>query len=160
MEETYSIKKAIIFVIIILIIIGAFYGITLLVTNNKKEEEPKKDDSYVSIQYEEIVVGNIYKQNESEYYVLATTKKDNNSDTYMTNYRKYASKTGATKSYTIDLDSGFNKKYLSDNSDFSLSLPIFKTTTLLKISDKKIIESYEGNDITNILETMNNNVKE
>ena len=160
MEETYSIKKAIIFVIVIVAIFAAFYGITILLTESKKEKETvDKDTPYVSIQYEEIVVGNIFKQNEEEYYVLATTSTDSNAQTYISSLKGYSDYENAIKSYTIDLDSGFNKKYLADESNFNSGLPVFKTSTLLKIVNKQIVETYESDDITNALEQLTNSVK-
>lgn len=160
MEETYSIKKAIIFVIVILIIFGAFYGITILLTEKKSEKENEiNDEPYVAIQYEEIIVGNIFKQNENEYYVLATTSKDSNATTYNSSLKEYAAADKAIKSYTIDLDSGFNKKYVAEESNFNLEFPVFRTSTLLKIVDKQIVETYEGENITKALETLNNSVK-
>lgn len=156
MEETYSAKKIIIFIAIIILVLAIFYGITVLVTKNKKVENDDNDNNAV-IQYDEILVGNIYSQQESEYYVLAI--KDNTS-THVSSLEDYSSYDKALRSYTIDLNSGFNKKFLAGESNFEGKLPVFKTTTLLKIVNAKISEIYEDNDIKNQLDKMIESVKE
>ena len=148
MEETYDIKKAIIYLVILIIIIGVFYGITVLVTNNKKEEKTVNTDPYVSIQYESILVSNILKQNNDDYYVLATTKNDNNYKQLISDFSTYTTKQGALPSYNIDLDNSFNKKYLQENSDFEKEIPTFKTSTLLRITNHAITEIYEDEKVS------------
>ena len=155
MEEfSFSTKKMIIMAIIILIVIIAFYFITVLVLDKKKTKS--SESTYTAIQYDEIIVGNMYKQNETEYYILATTKSDDKASSYMTNYQNYSKKEDSIKTYTIDLDSGFNKKYLSSESDFTKEYPTFKTSTLLKITDKQITDIYEGEEINTFLESLIN----
>ena len=152
--EDFNIKKMSIILLIILVIIVSFYFITVLVLDKKKVKE--KENTYTAIQYDEIIVGNMYKQNESEYYILATTKNDENMGTYVTTYQNYSALESAIKTYTINLDSGFNKKYVGEESDFSSEYPTFKTSTLIKISDKKIVDVYEGEEIASVLNTLIN----
>ena len=153
--EDFSIKKATIMALIIMIIIVAFYFITILVLDRKKAKE--QENIYTAIQYDEIIVGNIYNQKEDEYYVLATMKSDSNAPSYVTNLENYAKTENALKTYTINLDSGFNKKYVAEESDFTSKYPIFSTSTLVKVSNKEIKETYEGKEITEFLNSITNN---
>lgn len=139
--------------------IGIFYGITLLVID-RKDNSKVDDNNYSVIQYDEILVGNLFQQTENEYYVLATTENDKASNDYKANLETYSSYEKAIKTYRIDLDSGFNKTYVADQSNFETEFPIFSTSTLLKIKDQKIEEIYEGTEIKTILEEMTQNVKE
>jgi uncharacterized protein YktA (UPF0223 family) len=67
----------------------------------------------------------------------------------------YSELKNSLKVYTVDLSDAFNKKYVSDESNFNDEYPIFKETTILKIENKKITETYEGEEqisaILNIL---------
>lgn len=146
MEQTYNAKQVIIMFSIVLSVIIIFYGITILVSN-KKEEEIINNVEEPNIQYTEILVGEIFNQEESVYYVLAYDDSDD-SQTYITSLQEYENIENTDKVYYVNLLSAFNKKYLSDESDFSSKYPTFKGCTLLKISDDKIIETYEEDQIT------------
>ena len=152
MEDKYNVKNMIIFIIIILIILGIFYGITVLVTNNKKENsttdttETSEDD--VTIDYDTILVQNLYSQSEDSYYVLASFSDDEKLTNYENSISDYSERDDALKVYTIDLSSAFNKNYVADESNFDSEYPTFSETTLLKIENKKITETYVGDEIT------------
>ena len=155
MEDKYNIKQLIIFIIIILIILGIFYGITVLVTNNKKEssttDTTETSEEDVTIDYDTILVQNIYSQNEDSYYVLASFEDDSKVTNYNNSVSQYSETDNALKVYNIDLSSAFNKNYVADESNFESEYPIFSETTLLKIENKKIVETYVGDEITTAL---------
>lgn len=147
MEDKYNIKQMIIFILIIVITLGIFYGITILVTKNKKtttDDAPSTTNEDVSIDYDTILAQNIFNQSEDSYYVLASFNDDENLSTYKDSIDKYKAKENSLKVYEIDLDSAFNKNYVSDVSNFKSEYPIFSETTLLKIENGKITETYEG----------------
>lgn len=160
MEQTYSTKQIIISLFIVVAVILAFYGITVVLTNNKEKETSVPNDSNEAvIQYDEIIVGEIFNQSESEYYVLAYDD-NSNSQEYISNLNTYSELEGATKSYEIDLTNAFNKKYVSSESDFEGQFPIFSETTLVKIVNKQIVETYTGTDINTQIENMTKSIKE
>lgn len=160
MEQTYSTKQIIISLFIVVAVILAFYGITVVLTNNKEKETSVPNDSNEAvIQYDEIIVGEIFNQSESEYYVLAYND-NSNSQEYISNLNTYSELEGATKSYEIDLTNAFNKKYVSSESDFEGQFPIFSETTLVKIVNKQIVETYTGTDINTQIENMTKSIKE
>lgn len=160
MEQTYSTKQIIISLFIVVAVILAFYGITVVLTNNKEKETSVPNDSNEAvIQYDEIIVGEIFNQSESEYYVLVYDD-NSNSQEYISNLNTYSELEGATKSYEIDLTNAFNKKYVSSESDFEGQFPIFSETTLVKIVNKQIVETYTGTDINTQIENMTKSIKE
>lgn len=143
MENEYKTESFIKMIGIVILICMIFYGLTVLITNNQKEEQLLENEE-IKIQYDEILIGSIYNQKENEYYVLAELSSD-----YLTlnsSIRNYSSKENSLKIYIANLDDGFNKKYLGENSDFTKKYPIFKESTLLKIKDGQIVEYYEGTD--------------
>lgn len=154
MEQTYSTKQIIIIMAVMLSVILVFYGITVLVSNNKKEDTKNDNNSDTVIQYEEILVGEIFKQNNSEYYVLAY---DSTSDgqKYKSDINTYVTKENSAKTYFVDLTNAFNKKYVSTESNFENEFPIFKEPTLLKIVNGSIVEVYEGNSISDKITDLN-----
>ena len=155
MEDKYNVKQMIIFILIIVITLGIFYGITLLVTKNKKtttdDTTQKTSEEDISIDYDTILVQNIFNQNEESYYVLAAFNNDEN----MSTYNNKIEKENSLKVYEIDLESAFNKNYVSNTSNFESEYPIFSETTFLKIENGKITETYIGkSDIITILSVL------
>lgn len=144
MENEYKIGNLIKITVILVLIIAIFYGLTIIITKNKKQELENEVPSNTKIQYEEILIGNIYNQKETEYYVLVELESD-----YLTlssSVNSYNKKDDALKLYVSNLNDGFNKKYLGEKSDFTKEYPTFSKSTLLKISNKKIVEYTEGTD--------------
>lgn len=124
-----------------------FYGITSLVTKNKKQETTDTED--VTIQYDEILLGALLEQTNSDYFVLVTTEEDMYVDTYNTYISTYKNKENAIRIYTANLDSGFNKNYKSEESNLNISTIKdlkLKTSTLFRISNGQISSYYEGNE--------------
>lgn len=156
MEQTYSAKQVIIIMVVILAVILVFYGITILVSNNRSDSSLDNDNSNVTIQYDEILAGEIFKQNNSEYYVLAY---DDSSDgqQYKSEINTYMSKENSIRTYLIDLTNAFNKGYVATESNFDGEFPIFKETTLLRIVDGVIVEKYESDTIADKLSELNGN---
>lgn len=147
MDTKETIRKMSLILLIILIILVVFYFLTSLIQNKKVNKEiENNEESNVTIDYETILVQNIFKQG-SSYYVYAKMSSDKNIATYNEDVDSYKQTENALKVYTIDLDSAFNKEYVSDISDFTKDLPVFKCTTILKIDNGKISEVYELDDI-------------
>lgn len=150
MEEKFELKKIIFVIILLVIIFGIFYGLTILIMNNKEGKEPidesiNYDDAIID--YDTILVKNIYNQSEEIYYVLASTLDDNG--VFDNDLNNYLQKENALKIYYIDLSSAFNKNYVSSESNFDSRYPIFNDSTLLKIENDSIVETYVGKDDIN-----------
>lgn len=134
-------------ILIILVIVCVFSLITSFVTNKKNN---KNNSNEVTIQYKEIIAGNILNVSNDEYYVLLEFENDNYNTLYETYLTNYASKEKALPYYKVDMSKGFNKSYISTdkpNLDTDISSELkFTETTLLKIKSKKIVEKYYTND--------------
>ena len=131
-------------VIILLVVFAVFYIITYLVT-----KEPVTPEAEPTIQYKEVIVGNMLNINEEEYYVLAEFEGDIYNSLYETYLSNYSGTDDGKSYYTIDMSKGFNKPYISEESNLdvdSVSNLKFSATTLLKIKSGKITEKYETNE--------------
>ena len=132
----------------ILLFIFAFYMLTLYITsNNTVKEDTNKN---VEISNEKILVGNILSMSDDDYLVLCYDFK-NEADTYDNIYT--AAKSSGNKIYKVDLSSAFNKKYVT--SEESNRYPtkesefLINGATLIKISNKEVVEYIEGYDEIN-----------
>ena len=141
-------------VLIVTAIFLIFYGITTLVTDKNSDNNTNPDD--VVIQYDEILLGTLFEQPNTEYYVLVTTEGDNNTQAYSSLLSSYKAKENSLKIYTSNLNNGFNKSYKAEETKISNDLKELKLkgSTLLKINDKTIVASYAGNDIMNHLNSL------
>lgn len=150
-NEMVNLIKIILIVTAIFLI---FYGITTLVADKNSNNDTNPED--VVIQYDEILLGTLFEQSNSEYYVLVTTEDDYNVQTYSSLVSSYKAKENALKVYTSNLDNGFNKSYKAEETKISNNLQELKLkgSTLLKIKEKNIVSSYEGNDIMSHLNSL------
>lgn len=141
-------------VLLITAIFLIFYGITLLVTEKKAEETPVTE---ATIQYDEILLSSLFEQPNNEYYVLVTKEDDDYLGVYSVYTSKYQSKENKLRLYSANLSSGFNSSYEAEESNLNttkIEELKLKDSTLLKISNKKIVASYEGS--TKIIEHLKN----
>lgn len=128
-------------VVIVTVVFLLFYAVTLIVTKEKKQEVLKTP---ATIQYKEILLGNILKQPNDNYYVLAFAPDDAYSIYYET---KLDGK--KVKYYKVNIDNPLNSNFVSDKSNLNVSditdLKVSQST-LFEIKNKKIIKTYEGNE--------------
>lgn len=146
-------SKLIILILVVALVFALFYVITLFVTkkdsgSNSTNEGEKNTE--ISIQYEKILASNIFSQKSDEYYVLAYFSDDKYLDLYK-NYLSYykTSVDGAVPYYLVDMNDVFNKSFIAEKSNLSVSNIKdikFSQTALLRIRDNKIISAYEGNE--------------
>lgn len=139
MGENY-IKILIVLAIIFLI----FYLITYFVTKKKTESNVE-----TTIQYKEIIVGNILNINQDEYYVLVEFENDKYNSLYETYLTNYSQKENSKAYYIVDMSKGFNKNYVSEENNLNtnnVSEIKFSQTTLLKIKSGSIIEKFTSKE--------------
>ena len=145
-------KLAYIFGTIILVFL-IFYGIAYLKMNNKTKAE---DEIVQSIQYEEILVSNILKQNKDNYYVLIYNDEKDYNNYYYYYVQAYKKNENSLYVYLTDIQNSFNSVYKADTSNLNvddISKIRIKEDTLLKISNGRIVSYYEG------MENIVNNLK-
>ncbi len=150
--QTNDLSKLILIFVIVCIVFIAFYGLTYLLKGNPKYTYNGSDD-VTAINYENIIVGSLFKINKDSYYVLAYKKDDLYLDLYKSYISNYKESDKAINFYYINLDDGFNKKYVSDKQNIvnDINKITFKDTTLLKIEKGKIVANYTGTKIEDVL---------
>lgn len=128
--------------VVIAVVIAIFLFITNVIKNNASVNgEPNN----AKVQYEEILMSNIFKQNKSSYYVLMYNENDTYAETYELYLSTYAAKAYDTKMYNVRLNIGFNSSYIADESNIVSNINEFKVkgATLIKVENNNIVESYE-----------------
>lgn len=134
---------------ILVLIIAAIILLFLLITNIINSKIKPEDDLITSndIQYDEILVSNILKQSNSNYYVLVYDEADRYFESYNLYLSGYNSKDDSVRFYTARLNIGFNKSYYAENESNVVGASIeelkFKGTTLIKVENGNIVSAYE-----------------
>ena len=132
-------------IFIVFVFLAAFYLLTIMIIGQDEE----KSNEETAIQYEEILAGSSFSMNDKEYLVVYYDKTD--TEVYSSIYSSvttYQNKEDSLRIYTVDMNDGFNKKYVSDGDgnntpeeaiDLSINGP-----TLIKFVDGKVSEYIEG----------------
>ncbi len=146
-NEDDEFKKLIRIILIVTAVMIVFYGITVLVTQKSNKSSANKNENTVKIQYDNIVIGSMLNI-DGNFYVLIEDAKDSHLNEYNTLLQSIKANDDAPKVYIADLSDSFNKKYLSDESDYTSEISNFKVkgTTLVKIEDHKIVDTYDDYD--------------
>lgn len=142
-----EIKNLIIIVLIIVAIFFIFYGITAIIDPGNKPKNPEIVEE--TIQYNEIMVGQILNRSDKNYYVLVINNENEYNGLYESYLDMYVSKNKDGKYYTVDLDNAFNQKYRGESTLLKgndVSLFKFSDTTLIKIKNQKIDKVYAEKD--------------
>lgn len=128
-----------------------FIASKIMDKNSHKDDIFKESLDVAEIQYKDILISKMLKQKQSEYYVLVEYSKDENLKTYegyIKNYEENYSKKDVLRIYTAQLNNAFNKSYYSDEDSYEIDKLSFSKTTLVKVSNGNITETYTGNDIS------------
>ena len=142
-----EVSKLIKIIISVVVIYLGFFILTKVSIDKKiKDNKEKEDMIEAEIQFEEIILGNLLEQKESEYYVLVTFEDDVYNPLYNNYFISYSSKENALQKYNVNINNAFNKKHITDKTDSDIENLMFKETTLLKIKYKKIYKIYEGRE--------------
>ncbi|MDD2434672.1 MAG: hypothetical protein PHO63_00255 [Bacilli bacterium] len=146
-DNSNEIKRLIQIILVIVVIFFVVYGLTLLI--KEKRSSNNNEENIVEIQYKDILLGNLFNQNYKEYYVLVTTDEDNYKDLYNVYLSINDKSKNSQKIYTSNLSNSFNLKYKGEETNVKITniedLKL-KTSTLIKVKDKKISNVYEGKE--------------
>ena len=156
-NDENEMSKFIKIIIIVAVIALFFYFLTVIITAKNKKTTTPTSKTQATIQYDEILIGNIFKQPNNNYYVLIEDAEDKNVDVYLVYLSTYKTKENAKRVYTAVLNNLFNKKYMDTTSNISNDINTFKVskTTLLEISKGKISKVYEKDeDILKLLQDL------
>lgn len=135
-NENNEMKNLLIIIGIITIVAILFYCITIFVTR-EEEVETVVD---VSIQYDEILAGNIFSQSDESYYVIVYNDGDVNNDLYYSYMSLYQSSTESLNFYTVNIDDIFNQKFIGEDNNITTNIENLKfaVPTMLKIENGEI----------------------
>ena len=130
------------------------YFIACLMTGEiKLGKEKEEEKAAVEIQYDEILAGQTFTREESEYYVFYFDFTSNYASAYATYRESYISDLESLEMYLVDLSKGFNQQILvtDDESTYKehpdkLEELKVVSPTILKISNKKVVERIDGKD--------------
>ena len=145
-----EVKKGIIVIVVVLVVLVAMYFLTVKILSKDTKDDKVTENS---IQYDEIMAGESFNQNNDEYYVIYydASNKYSNLSSLISSYQLNGT---GIRLYSVDLSDGINKKYVTDGeivTDDASSLRV-KDQTLLKFSDNRVVEVVTyTNEITNIL---------
>ena len=128
----------------VLLFIVAFYVLTLYITGKNSDDTNKEEEKTVEISSDKIILGRSLSMGKGDYYVVYYENSNSTIEEIINNYG------GELPLYKVDMSSAFNKKYATDGesnknpsktSEFKINGP-----TLIKVSNKKVAEYYEGED--------------
>lgn len=129
-------------IIVVTIVFIAFYFITNLILKNMNKFNYVNSSKEVVIQYNEILAGSTFNMKDSEYYVLFY-----NFDGEYASYYDLIVSSSDKKIYKVNLSNGFNKPYVSENTNKKVSKASdlkVKDCTLIKIKNGKNVLYFEG----------------
>lgn len=123
-------------VAIVIITVIIFYIITLFINGdiNLGKDKTDEDNGITLIQYVDIIAGTTFNQPLSDYYVIFFDSKGSDATLLNQLISTYKSRTGVLPYYVVDLNSGFNKSYISN-----ISNPLTQSATDLKINGPTLI---------------------
>lgn len=123
------------FAVMIVLSLGAYYLTEGMIEKKKSEGE---NTTIAEIDYNQILLGNIFDIKDKEYYVMVYDYEDKQIEFFDEIKQNYIN-TPQTKLYTSNLKEALNKTYISD-----ISNPKAKTLNELKISQDTLIFIKDG----------------
>lgn len=136
-----ELKQLLLLVVVIVAILGVIYIVSTLLKGKDYSSIFDNSLDVSEIQYDEVLVGNMLKQSEEEYYVLVLDEEDSYKEIFTNYIETYRNLEYETKIYTVDLNNIFNKTAKQEEADYDHLK--FKSTVLLKIVNGKINEVIE-----------------
>lgn len=138
--------KGIKLTIIVVLVLAIVYFLTALAMGEikfgRKEEEEKV---VTSIQYEEIMAGQIFNRSDEEYYVIAFDFTDQFATYYLTLRDDYLKEDDHLPIYILDLEKKMNEGILLQDDDDYIEQPTWvedlkvSSPTLLRIKNHKVV---------------------
>lgn len=151
-----EVSKLIRMIVIVIIIFVVFYLITIIATRRNKTAYIPRETTPAVIQYDEIILSQLYNQNENEYYVLIKGENDPYLSLFESLLTQFETKENGFPYYTVDLTSAFNQRYVGETASFDPNGLQFIDTTLLKIQNHTLVEYHETSEgILDYLKTIN-----
>lgn len=130
---------------IVIVVLSLFYLLTVFIVGKDDNEELKETE----IQYEEILAGSSFSMKNNEYVVVYYDFSDTELTDITSSIYSY-SYTGKYRLYTVNMNSGFNKAYATEdesnkNPEKAEDL-LINGPTLIRFADGKVEEYIEGKE--------------
>ncbi len=157
MEKTNpnEVRNFIRIIVVVTIIFLIFYLLTVFTTGRKKGDYTKPTTTPSVIQYDEILLGELYHQKETDYYVLVEEKKDPYISLFENLLNQHSKKENGIPYYTVDLASAFNQKFVGETANFTPENLKVTGTTLFRIQNGALVAHYETSEsILEILKSL------
>ncbi len=144
---------------VILVLALVYFGTAFLSGEIDLDKKSTKTEEETTIQYQEIIGGEMLNRKAKEYFVLLYDFKDNYNDYYQSLIKSYTSKDNSLPFYTVDLSKKINEDYKVPEEDKEklIEYDTFKVedVTLVKVVDTKLNVVAEGKD--KVAEYLQNN---
>ena len=153
--NTNEVKNFIRIIVIVVVIFVLFYFVTVLTTGRKKGDYTKATTTPSVIQYDEILLGELYHQKEADYFVLAEEKDDPYISLFENFLNQMSKKENGIPYYKADLSSAMNQKFVGETASFTQENLKVTETTLFRIQNGTIVAHYETSEtILEFLKTL------
>ena len=152
-DEELKLQDKIFVVFCIVMFFVAFYVLTLYITHKNSDSSTTETSTEATISYQEILLGRSLSMDEKEYLVIyydsSNADVSSSCSELVTNYRNNHD----TTLYYVDMNNTFNKAYAteeeSNKSPKSAKELKINGPTVIKVSDKKVVDYIEGLDEVN-----------
>ena len=150
MDVEYS--KVIKIALGVILILALTYFVTALATGEIQFGKEKEEVQEVSIQYEEIIAGQILNRSNEEYYVMLFDFTDTFASYYLSLKDAYSETENALPFYIVDLEKHINQEIVAENDESDQTnvdnihdLKVF-SPTIIKVKNHKVVESIIGKE--------------
>lgn len=123
----------------VLLVLALVYFVTAIASGEIKFGKEKKEETETTIQYKEIIAGEIFNRNADEYYVLVVDFTDSFANYYSNLISSYNTKDNSLPFYIVDMEKKINNEYLTN--ELKVDNP-----TILKVKNGKTVEKIVGKD--------------
>lgn len=145
-------KRVVIILLCVVLLFGLMYFLTTRILSKEVTKKRKQSEVTEStIQYEKILAGESFTMELEEYYVVYYDSTDTNLSSTIATYQ--ADKKDI-KLYSVDLNDGMNKKYITDSDINTSSIENLKVKnpTLIHFKNKEVVDTItDENEIKDYL---------
>ena len=145
-------KRVVIILLCVVLLFGLMYFLTTRILSKEVTKKRKQSEVTEStIQYEKILAGESFTMEQEEYYVVYYDSTDTNLSSTIATYQ---SDKKDIKLYSVDLNDGMNKKYITDSDINTSSIENLKVKnpTLIHFKNKEVVDTItDENEIKDYL---------
>ena len=155
--EYSKIIKITIGVVLVLVLTYLITGLATGEIKWGKKEDTTKEEA--SIQYEEIIAGEVLNRSGSEYYVFLFNFTDSSASYYLSLKDSYIKEDKALPFYIVDLEKHINQQVVAEDGNIKTNVNSVndlkvENPTIIKVKNHKVVESIEGKEnILNFFES-------